>query len=176
LVKLGGRLTGKRCARRATASLEKLPLVDLPGRRSQARIACSGLPSGGFEDKHESVETAFVNADQSGPEGDVKNTSSSGAVYKVGYGHAPKQTRFPPGRSGNLRGRPKGRSQKTLAMTLQRTLALNIGELRNGLGPQTPILDALLRKLACSGLAGQHEATRLLLQTLQSISKPGDPD
>jgi hypothetical protein len=127
-------------------------------------------------DRHESAEAAFVdNPHHPGSEGYDNNPPSSGAIYKVGYGRTPVQTRFAPGKSGNLRGRPKGRSKKTLAETLQRTLALNIGELRNGLGPQTPILDALLRKLACSGLAGQHEATRLLLQTLQSISKPADP-
>ena len=30
------------------------------------------------------------------------------AAERVGYGHPPKHSQFPPGQSGNARGRPRG--------------------------------------------------------------------
>ncbi len=35
------------------------------------------------------------------------------ADYDVGYGKPPKGSQYPPGRSGNQRGRPKGAKNKT---------------------------------------------------------------
>ena len=50
---------------------------------------------------------------------------SNGEDLKVGYGHPPKATRFQPGRSGNPRGRPKGR--KTLISLVRTELERPVG-------------------------------------------------
>ena len=50
---------------------------------------------------------------------------SNGEEYKVGYGHPPIATRFQPGKSGNPRGRPKGR--RTLISFVRTALEQPVG-------------------------------------------------
>ena len=64
-----------------------------------------------------------LNGKNEGKRGDNVAGSSSAASaeeYKVGPGHPPKEHRFPPGRSGN----PKGRKPKKPSIELDLKLAL----------------------------------------------------
>jgi hypothetical protein len=101
---------------------------------------------------------------------DATDPPSRASAYKVGYRNAPKEFRFPPGASGNLRGRPRGRSKKTIAKALERTLSLNYGDLLEGTSLQTSIWEGLVRGLAHEGLKGNPDSARLLLQALESIA------
>ncbi len=42
-------------------------------------------------------------------QGDHSRSSQAAPDYEIGYGRPPVQSRFKPGKSGNLKGRPKGR-------------------------------------------------------------------
>ena len=73
----------------------------------------------------------------------------------VGYGHPPRRTRFQPGRSGNPKGRPKGRRSidvmlhdalsrrvrvqedgKTRVLTIQEVIIRTSRERRRKIGPK----------------------------------------
>jgi hypothetical protein len=71
--------------------------------------------------------------------------SDSDRPYEVGYGKPPKNTRFQPGRSGNPRGRPKGRASlaKIVEKQLYRPMAVKV----EGKSERLPALDVAIMRL-----------------------------
>jgi hypothetical protein len=67
----------------------------------------------------------------------------------VGYGRPPKHSRFKPGQSGNLRGRPPG---------------VKVTVTENGRSRRVPRLEAILLRAAGEASRGDARALRLLLQ------------
>lgn len=74
--------------------------------------------------------------------------------YEVGYGKPPKHTRFKPGQSGNLKGRPK--TYKSAISVLEEPLNMKVG----GKKREVPAFEASLRKTAQSALEGQLPAIK----------------
>jgi hypothetical protein len=77
------------------------------------------------------------------------------ADYNVGFGRPPKHTQFRPGKSGNSRGRPKGRSsfQDIVKDVLFEKLEVRVGERTKKLAN----VSALLRTAMNRALKGDHK-------------------
>jgi hypothetical protein len=89
---------------------------------------------------------------------------SNGDEYKVGYGHPPKGTRFQPGRSGNPRGRPKGR--KTLISFVRTALEQPAGfTIENGERRLVSAKETIAFNLVKNG-CHNVQATRLICELL----------
>ena len=91
----------------------------------------------------------------------------------VGYGHPPEAHRFPPGQSGNPRGRPKGTTSKTPAQPpdrltqIVREEAARLITVREGDRPVTlSMQQALIRRLAVDAVKGDPRAQRLFTEML----------
>lgn len=80
----------------------------------------------------------------------------------IGYKNPPKHSQFKPGKSGNPRGRPKGKvsAGQMLAKLLATKMKVNVG----GQEKTITCLEALLLSLTKSGLNGRLSAIKLLLQ------------
>lgn len=76
--------------------------------------------------------------------------------YEVGYGKPPKANQFPPGRSGNVRGRPRKRQGDLpdLGKVLDEPVAVRAGGKRKLMHPKEVAIRALVKK----GLAGDRRA------------------
>ena len=75
----------------------------------------------------------------------------------VGYGHPPVSTRFKKGRSGNLKGRPRGRHiRPPYDVVLGRMVTIT----ENGVEQEVTAEQAFLLKLTTLGLAGNTGAAR----------------
>ena len=75
---------------------------------------------------------------------------SNGEEYNVGYGRPPTATRFQPGRSGNPRGRPKGR--KTLIALVRTALEQPVMAItENGVTRPMSFKEAIARNLVKNG-------------------------
>ena len=84
--------------------------------------------------------------------------------YAVGYAKPPKASRFQPGQSGNLKGRPKGRLtlNEILLEEAARTVKVKVGD-------DIVQMDkgrALARKLIDMGLQGHMAAARFVTERL----------
>jgi hypothetical protein len=91
----------------------------------------------------------------------------SGASYKVGYAKPPKEHRYQPGESGNLKGRPKG--QKNAATTLREILNHKV-EVRTGSTVRKiRILEAILTRFAEAALKGDTKAAAFLIQRYDMV-------
>jgi hypothetical protein len=88
--------------------------------------------------------------------------------YEIGRGRPPIHTRFKPGRSGNLAGRPK--RPPSLRAELDRELA----ELTPIPGGKATKLRAILEALTNAAVAGNLRAIGVLLTVLAKTSEPGD--
>lgn len=87
--------------------------------------------------------------------------------YEVGYGKPPKEHRFPPGRSGNPRGRKKGsRGIRTdLHAELSSVLTISINK-QPVSGTKQRLM---LKSLATRAAAGDVRASALLLPLIMQI-------
>ena len=92
--------------------------------------------------------------------------------YSVGYGRPPAHTRFVKGRSGNPRGRPRG---KSLARLLQEALAAPVTVETDGRRHDTSIGEAVIDQLIERALNADLRSTKLLLDTLQRVESRGRP-
>ena len=91
----------------------------------------------------------------------------------VGYGHPPEAHRFPPGQSGNPRGRPKGTTSKTPAQPPDRLTQIVLEEASRLItvreGDRTVTLSmqqVIIRGLFVDAVKGNSRARRHVLEML----------
>ena len=88
--------------------------------------------------------------------------------YAVGYARPPKETQFKPGRSGNLKGRPKG--AKNEATMLREMLHERIDIQQGGRSRKVPSLQVMLLKCRNAALGGDLKALAFLLNRYRLIA------
>ena len=82
--------------------------------------------------------------------------------YKVGKGNPPKDTRFKPGQSGNLKGRPKGR--RNFTTELEEVLNTTVAVVENGKSRKVSSRMATLMRLRKKALDGDGRAMDKFLE------------
>jgi hypothetical protein len=92
---------------------------------------------------------------------------------RVGYGRPPVHSRFRKGRSGNPRGRPRGKGLRRLLQdALDQTVVLQIGGKRRRLSKAEVVIAGLVERSAL----GDWHAARLLLDVMQKLEPKGRRD
>jgi hypothetical protein len=88
----------------------------------------------------------------------------------VGYGHPPRHTRFQPGRSGNLKGRPKGAISlaAALLLELEKLVVVTEGGKRKKLSKG----EALAKQLVNRALNNDPKAANLVLAEARRMEAP----
>jgi Family of unknown function (DUF5681) len=94
----------------------------------------------------------------------------SGA-YEVGYGKPPEHTRFPPGVSGNPRGRPKG--TKNLKTDLQEELGEKVLVREGDRARRVSKQRAVVKMLVTRTLKGDARAANTLLSMMLRLLDTG---
>jgi hypothetical protein len=84
------------------------------------------------------------------------------AEERVGYRRPPKHSRFQPGQSGNLGGRPPG--VKSLSDIVRKIVGQKVTVTENGRTRRVPRLEAILLRAASEASRGDAASLRLLLQ------------
>lgn len=103
--------------------------------------------------------------------------SDDDAQYEVGYGRPPKGSRFPAGRSGNLKGRPKG-SRNLASIVLQETREKLVVRGPRGSRKITKLEAAMMQlgnKAAQGDLRAQREFFALVQRSEESTSAEASP-
>src|SRR5271157_5882967 len=90
-----------------------------------------------------------------------KRKASAPADYVVGYGRPPKETQFPPGKSGNPNGRRKG--SRSVGAILKDIIEQKIAVTENGKTRRMPALEVMLRRLVNDSMRGDGKAMKMLL-------------
>ena len=85
--------------------------------------------------------------------------------YEVGYGKPPKHTRFRKGRSGNPRGRPKGK--KSVWPMLDAVLREKVTVLEGGQRKRITKMEASLKSLLDQAMKGNVPAIHKLLELIR---------
>jgi Family of unknown function (DUF5681) len=93
--------------------------------------------------------------------------------YAVGHGKPPEATRFKPGQSGNPKGRPRGKKNKTDAPPHERLKSIILEEAYRKIkvndGPSqvtVPMAQAVMRSLAVTAAKGNTRAQKLFSELL----------
>jgi hypothetical protein len=86
--------------------------------------------------------------------------------FTVGYKKPPRETRFKPGQSGNLNGRPK-KTTSTFAETLARELNTTITLSKGGKSTKMTKRDAIAKQLTIKAVNGDHKATALVMKAVE---------
>lgn len=97
------------------------------------------------------------------------NDDAKVPVTQVGYGRPPKHTRFKPGQSGNLKGRPKG--TLNMATVLARTLRARVVVNENGRRKTITKLEAAIQQLTNKAASGELKALQLLAGLVRSAEE-----
>jgi hypothetical protein len=87
--------------------------------------------------------------------------------YEVGYGKPPLHTRFQKGRSGNPRGRPRGR--KNLATLLSDALNGSVVVAENGRRKKITKREAIVIQLVNKSASADLKATQIVLAMLRDV-------
>jgi hypothetical protein len=98
----------------------------------------------------------------------------SSTSYSVGYGKPPEATRFPPKKSGNPKGRPKGRN--VVEPAIHKVLDETIIVTGRGTKRRMPAHEVMLRRLRTAAMNGDVKAARLLLDQKERHPKPVAPE
>ena len=93
--------------------------------------------------------------------------------YEVGYGKPPKATRFKPERSGNPKGRPRGRRNKRSVIrgVIDRKVTLR----KNGKTRRVSVFEALVESLVAKALKGSINDQLKLIQLIDKYA-PSNPE
>src|SRR5713226_8032671 len=87
--------------------------------------------------------------------------------YQVGYRRPPQDMRFPKGRSGNPKGRP--RRSSTLATRLLQALSESVVVTEQGQRKTISKGEAMFKQLVNKGAAGDARAIHMLLAELRAL-------
>jgi Family of unknown function (DUF5681) len=82
------------------------------------------------------------------------------SAFEIGFGKPPEHSRFRKGRSGNPKGRPKGR--RNLATVLERTLQEKVVINEHGVRRTVTKLEAAVKQLVNKAASGDLAALRQL--------------
>lgn len=93
----------------------------------------------------------------------------SDGTYEVGYGRPPVATRFKPGQSGNLRGRPKG--SKNVDTILRDVLMQQITVLDGGKRRKITVFEVFLKRLSKQALEGDAKSGDKMIRLLPYLKK-----
>jgi predicted phage terminase large subunit-like protein len=101
----------------------------------------------------------------------LKTGNRANGAYAVGFARPPKATRFPPGQSGNPRGRPKGaRNRTSMAReALERIITVK----KNGRRHRMTVREAAFLRLAEKAGAGDLKSIHYLLALERNEHSPG---
>ena len=91
--------------------------------------------------------------------------------YEVGYARPPVATRFPPGRSGNPRGRPKG--AKSVGQVLRAALSRRVVIHENGRAKRIRLQEAIIQGLVHDAARRNLNATKLLFALMDRYGDIG---
>lgn len=83
-----------------------------------------------------------------------------------GKGRPPRSTQFPPGTSGNIKGRPKGK-KKSLQLPYQAVLGRLVTLRENGVARKVSAETAFLRQTTAKGLSGDPALARTVQRALE---------
>ena len=100
------------------------------------------------------------------------------SAYEVGYGKPPVASRFKPGQSGNLKGRPEGSRNKVLGPKEERLRDIVLAEayrpIKVNEGKKqisVPMAEAIVRGLAVNAARGQLRAQQLFTKMLSETER-----
>ena len=92
--------------------------------------------------------------------------------YVVGYGKPPVHTRFQKGRSGNPKGRPRGK--KNMSTLLSAALDAAIIVVENGRRKKISKREAIITQLVNKSASADLKATQIVLAMLQDVEARAD--
>ena len=87
--------------------------------------------------------------------------------YEIGYGKPPLHTRFQKGKSGNPKGRPRGK--KNMSTLLSTALNASIVVVANGRRKKITKREAIVTQLVNKSAAADLKATQIVLAMLREL-------
>lgn len=92
--------------------------------------------------------------------------------YDVGYGKPPQNTRFKPGKSGNPKGRPKGR--KTVSSIMNGLLSKKVPVRTKDSIVKMPLLEAMLHQQVTRAVQGDQKSVQFVVKYLEENDQFND--
>ena len=99
----------------------------------------------------------------------MKDKEKNERQYEVGYGKPPKHTRFPKGRSGNPKGRPRG--SKGFAAIVRRELDSEVEVRQNGRVKKIAKREVIIKQLVNRAAEGKPREMELLLLKMALLQR-----
>ena len=91
--------------------------------------------------------------------------------YSVGYRKPPLNSRFPPGRSGNPRGKPRGTMSFKTAFLRELNSPIVVED--QGRRRRMSRHEVLIKSLVNKALKGDHRSIKLVFDTLAQLERSG---